>query len=116
MDSWTHTKYDNIVLVKVSPERERQLLLLGVAFCIFITSLQSTLKEYLERWIETKKQTIKPTTYNFYSQHVKLISEMIGDIQINKLKPIHIQEFCNELLSREDMNSNKVTEVSQIKK
>nr|WP_277998841.1 N-terminal phage integrase SAM-like domain-containing protein [Moorella sulfitireducens] len=51
--------------------------------------------EYLEQWLENYGRTrLAPTTYRRYSQVINLrVIPKLGDIPLEKLRPIHLQEF-----------------------
>lgn len=63
-----------------------------------------TLKEYMTDWLKIyKKPFLSPTTYHAYVNkfEVHICSEVygIGHYQLQKLKPMHIQVFINEMMN-----------------
>lgn len=63
---------------------------------VFITPKKTTLKEFLNIWLETYAINLSPTTYNGY-KHIILnhIIPALGNIELQKLHPIKIQQYYN---------------------
>ena len=58
-----------------------------------------TLKEYLKKWLESYKITIRPKTYHRYKGLTeKHIIPHLGDIQLRNLQPLRIEGFYSQLL------------------
>lgn len=57
-----------------------------------------TVKELLELWIQTKKTTISPNTYEFYNNCSHMMFKEIGDKKARKLKPEHIELMVNKVV------------------
>jgi len=55
---------------------------------------QTTLSEWLDRWVEMRKQDTAPATYSQYETHVRVhIKPLAGSIQLSQVKPMHIADI-----------------------
>ncbi|WP_307755937.1 tyrosine-type recombinase/integrase [uncultured Cloacibacillus sp.] len=53
-----------------------------------------TVSEYLTRWLEDIiRPNRRPSTYDNYRYAISAVSDMLGDIQLNKLTPINIRKY-----------------------
>jgi integrase len=61
---------------------------------------RQTVGQFLERWLEDcVKPSVRPNTYYSYEQHVRLyLKPELGQIQLSKLSPQHIQTLMNSQL------------------
>jgi integrase len=61
---------------------------------------RQTVIQFLNRWLtDSVKSSVRPLTYEQYSQHVRLyIDPAIGQLQLSKLMPQHVQAFINAKL------------------
>jgi len=61
-----------------------------------------TLKEWLEFWLQTYKlNSVKPRTYDYYEYALEsYVYPYIGDIRLDKLKSIQIQQLYNGMNAR----------------
>ena len=58
------------------------------------TSEKMKLKAYLERFIHLKEPTLSPTTIKDYKLIlIDHVSGVMGDVYLDKLKPIHLQQY-----------------------
>ena len=58
-----------------------------------------TLATYLASWLENRKPSIRPRTYEFYDSMVRLhIIPELGKVRLERLAPEHIQPFLNRKL------------------
>ncbi len=65
----------------------------------FILPSTDTLSEYLQYWIEQRKPNLSPTTiYGYKSMMKNHIIPSLGQVELNQLKPLHIQEYYNNKL------------------
>lgn len=63
----------------------------------FIIPSDETLKGYLDYWIEQREHNLSPTTiYGYKSMINNHIIPSLGNIKLNELKPLHIQEYYKE--------------------
>lgn len=67
----------------------------------FIMPQKTTFREYITNWITQHKNNLSPTTYNRYRGIIDQdIIPNLGDIELQKLNAIHIQNFYNKMLER----------------
>lgn len=60
-----------------------------------------TVAEYLDRWLETAKQTVSERTHNDYKNLLKLyVRPMLGEKRLTKVRPLEVQEVVNEMGNR----------------
>lgn len=57
-----------------------------------------TVKELLAIWIQTKKSTISPNTYEFYNNCSNMMCKEIGSKKARQLKPEHIDLMINKII------------------
>ena len=80
-----------------------------------INSEKITVAEYLKRWLGFIKQSIAPSTYRCYNVAVEQhIVPILGNLQLSKLQPIHIQEYYSKDLGggRKDNKKTVTRELS----
>lgn len=68
-----------------------------------------TLALFLNKWLDDRKKNLKITTIDYY-KHIfekQLIPEL-GFIELQKLKPIHIQEFLNKCYKNKNINNTTI--------
>jgi integrase len=67
----------------------------------FVEPSKTTLKEYLEQWIEDyAKTTLRPSTLQTYKTYINNhIIPSLGSFTIQQLQPMHLQRFYNEKLT-----------------
>lgn len=59
---------------------------------------QYNFKEWTNKWLDiTIKNTVKPSTYNWYRNMITYMVNEIPEIELKKITPIQIQEILNEL-------------------
>lgn len=76
-----------------------------------------TVSDWIEFWLDTyKKPSIKPTTYDMYRGNLeRYIKPQIGHYKLDKLNPIIIQKFINDI-SEKGLNTKNGLSQSSIKK
>lgn len=57
-----------------------------------------SLAKYLDGWLTTQRSTVRSSTFDTYKRNVRRVSEQIGHININALKPSHVQNCYGALL------------------
>ena len=63
------------------------------------------LAEFVPVYLEQKKQTLSPTTYELYCRAIETkILPTLGHHKMQELKPVHIQAFIQQLCSVDKMN------------
>ena len=56
--------------------------------------------DFLESWIQNHSKHLKPITSHKYQQLIRLyLTPKLGNIRVQDLRPIHIQNFYTEMLS-----------------
>jgi len=66
----------------------------------------TTLKEYFTQWLDRKRKTVAPGTYEHYESYMrKHIIPGLGWIEIKDLDPIHIESFMDEIEGEEKRNT-----------
>jgi len=62
---------------------------------------KGTLNEFLDRWLETKKQHISGNHYEGCVGLLRLyVRPVLGDKKLSELKPLHVQEMINGMVER----------------
>jgi integrase len=56
-----------------------------------IEGAKATLGEYLDKWLETVRPSLRPQTILSYSRVIKHVAPEIGGIRLKDLRPDHIQ-------------------------
>jgi integrase len=62
-----------------------------------LSASQQSLTTWLERWLEAKKETVKPSTWEFYERHCNYMVPHIGAIKLESLEPHHVREMLAKL-------------------
>lgn len=82
----------------------------------FIDPKDLSLGEYLKDWLKTYAVNLTPCTYSGYKVNIeKHIIPHLGKIPLQKLQPIQIQKFYNEILEKEDEASKDKLSASSIR-
>ncbi len=72
------------------------------------TSNTPLFKDFCNVYIETKKETISPTTHVLYNTSIdRMLITHFGTMHLDKIKPFHLQEFINFLSTPDDRIDNK---------
>ncbi|MCI9085639.1 MAG: site-specific integrase [Clostridia bacterium] len=76
-----------------------------------------TVSDWIEFWLDTyKKPSIKPTTYDMYRGNLeRYIKPQLGHYKLDKLNPIIIQKFINDI-SEKGLNTQNGLSQSSVKK
>ena len=74
---------------------------------IGLTTEKITVAQYITSWLEKRKLDLKPTTQSTYNYHAKMITQYLGNIILQELKPrdvdTFLQNLCNKGLSRQTL-------------
>lgn len=63
----------------------------------FIVPEKTKLKTFLQLWLDSHVINLSPTTYNGYKGIIELhLVPTLGEIELQKLQPLHIQKYYNE--------------------
>ena len=64
-----------------------------------------TLTDFIPIYLEQKKPALSPGTYDFYQSEIeKKILPALGHHRLKEIKPIHVQEFINQLCEIPNQN------------
>lgn len=84
---------------KKEAEKELARLLTEIEKGLFVEPSKLTVGEYLQKWLADAKNKVAPKTYLRYEEIVmKSMIPELGQIHIEKLKPLHIQNYYNKML------------------
>jgi integrase len=64
---------------------------------LLVAASKQTLSEFIDYWLNTISKSIEATTVESYRNHTQRTRDVLGHIQIQKLKRDHIQRFINGL-------------------
>lgn len=64
---------------------------------IGLTSEKITIAQYLNCWFEKYKLNLQPTSQALYIYHIKTLSNYLGNIILQELKPRDVDQFLQEL-------------------
>lgn len=82
----------------------------------FVDPKDMTLGEYLQDWLKTYSVNLTPCTYSGYKVNIeKHIIPHLGKTPLQKLQPMQIQKFYNELFNRGDANSKDKLSATSIR-
>src|SRR6266849_4887636 len=78
-----------------------------------VTVRVQTMKAYFEQWMQAKRLSLKPGTYQYYREYsARYIIPHIGHIKLQKLTDAHIQDLYARLLQQ--LSPNTVRMVHRI--
>ncbi|GAG61881.1 unnamed protein product [marine sediment metagenome] len=79
----------------------------------YIKSNKITLSEYITKWYETHRRGLSPTTDRRYKDYISThILPRLGNIELQKLTTIQVQEFINYMLERGNKCTNNIKGLS----
>lgn len=64
----------------------------------YIRPTPMTVAEYLDKWMKDWVATKRPKTQYTYNVAVDRLKKSLGDLQLQKLSPLHLQQFYREAL------------------
>lgn len=88
---------------KTKTEAEKALpeLLLKIQNGMYFDNKKMTVGEFIDYWLEHyAKENVKDSTYERYTYLCKDIKTYLGNIKLDKLRPVHIQSFYTQLKKR----------------
>lgn len=87
---------------KREAERELAKLITELEKGTYIEPSKLTFGEYLLQWLEEcRARNLAPTTLRRYGQIIRLrVIPYLGMIPLDKLRPVHLQQFYRELVER----------------
>ena len=80
-------------------------------------SSSDTLEKYLNKWFESHKKTLEPSTINGYNTNIQNhIIPALGKIKLKDLKPSKVQQFYTMLMDEKELSSTTVLYVHNVLK
>ena len=68
---------------------------------IEMSGAKLTVNDYAKKWLDAKRKTVRPRTLERYSDLFRLhIIPVIGNIQLQKLKPLHLEKVYERAFDR----------------
>lgn len=62
-----------------------------------LSASQQSIKMWLEKWLEAKKETVKASTWEFYERHAAYMLPHIGHVKLEALEAHHIRSMLATL-------------------
>lgn len=62
-----------------------------------LSASQQSVKAWLEKWLEAKRSTVKPSTWEFYERHAAYMVPHIGHIKLEALEAQHVRSMLAAL-------------------
>ena len=70
---------------------------------------RSTLRAYVDRWLETKMQQVKPRTMELYRSYADMACQHLGNTELHRITPLGVQVALEAIRSRSGASTaNKV--------
>jgi integrase len=74
-----------------------------------------SLKDYLFYWLKNyAKKNVAESTYKRYEEFSNRIIAFLGNIDLNKLKPIHLQTFYSKLSEEEHLSNSTILKIHRM--
>ncbi|MDC2866533.1 site-specific integrase [Bacillus sp. BP-3] len=81
----------------------------------FVDLSQMTYSKYLDEWFEERRIYLQKSTYEIHSIFCEnVIKPKLGQFKLQKIEPIHIQKFVNNLVNETDYSSHTIHLVFRI--
>jgi integrase len=81
----------------------------------FVEPSNEKYRDYLKTWLEGKKSTVKPATYDTYFYLIsKHIAPKLGHISISKINAVHLQRFYSYLNDKEHLAPASISKIHNI--
>ncbi len=95
-------KFVNVKGKKADADKQLRKLLGNIDTGLPVDTGKTTLSEYIEHWLNTDvAHARRPRTYQFYEMiHRLYIGPIIGNVQLQKLTPDHVQEVIGAVLDK----------------
>ena len=71
---------------------------------------QTHFDRYAEAWLNRQKPYFKATTLAGYRRNLEIVYPIIGGIPLAKIRPLTLEEMCEELRKRPGRNGNQIKE------
>ena len=95
----TYTPEEGMTAKQIEKELQRQTVLFEEQ-CEkgLVTDGNIKFKDFAADWFKHKKLELRPTTYARYESMLPRINSAIGHLRINKIQPIHLLQFYDNLI------------------
>ncbi|PGO61763.1 site-specific integrase [Bacillus cereus] len=81
----------------------------------FLDLTQMSYSKYLDEWFEERRIYLQKSTYEIHSIYCEnVIKPKLGHFQLQKIEPIHIQKFINNLVNETNYSSHTIHLVFRI--
>jgi integrase len=81
----------------------------------FIEEKDITVEEYLKYWLDSYAKTnTAPRTYIRYTELANHIIRHLGGFMVQKLKPLHIQQFYSSLLKERKLSNSTILKIHRM--
>ena len=111
--TWKSTK--GMTEKQADKEATRQGLLFE-EYCktgIICTQQNLTLEKFIPQYLDTAKETLSPSTYEFYISIInRFILPMLGHHKLQEIKPVHVQAFISQLNNVQSSIPNAKNKIS----
>ena len=71
---------------------------------------QTHFDRYAESWLKRQEPYFKATTLAGYRRNLEIVCPFIGGIPLAQIRPLTLEEMCEELRKRPGRNSNPIKE------
>lgn len=111
----------NMTQKQIEKEVQRQALLFEEQ-CkngMICTQQNLTLAKFIPQYLEMTKETLSPTTYEFYTSVInRCILPALGNHKIADIKPVHVQAFVSQLngMKSQTPHANKAISPNTVKR
>lgn len=65
---------------------------------LLVASPKQKVREYLQQWLESTKESVRPKTYEAYELCVRRVVPHLGHYELSEVRPAHIQRCYAKLL------------------
>lgn len=80
---------------------------------IICTQQNLTLEKFIPQYLDTAKETLSPSTYEFYISIInRFILPMLGHHKLQEIKPVHVQAFISQLNNIQSSIPNAKNKIS----
>ncbi|MBQ8824150.1 MAG: tyrosine-type recombinase/integrase family protein, partial [Ruminococcus sp.] len=80
---------------------------------IICTQQNLTLEKFIPQYLDTAKETLSPSTYEFYISIInRFILPMLGHHKLQEIKPVHVQAFISQLNNVQSSIPNAKNKIS----
>ena len=76
---------------------------------------QTHFDRYAESWLKRQEPYFKATTLAGYKRNLEIVCPFIGGIPLAKIRPLTLEEMCEELRKRPGRGGNRIKETTVLK-